>query len=102
MNVLSLFDGMSCGQIALNRAGVKYDTYFASEIDKYAIKVTQANFPNTVQVGDVRNVNTDTLPIHIDLVVAGSPCQDVSFAGKGKGLIEGERSNLFFEFVRIL
>ena len=102
MQVLSLFDGASCTQLALRRLGIHVSSYYASEVDKHAIKVTQANFPNTVQVGDVRNVNTDTLPVHIDLVVAGSPCQDVSFAGKGKGLIEGERSNLFFEFVRIL
>ena len=59
MNVLSLFDGMSCGQLALNRLGIEYDTYYASEIDKYAIKVTQANFPNTIQVGDVTQVSAD-------------------------------------------
>ena len=62
MNVLSLFDGISCGQIALNRLGVKYENYFASEIDKYAMQVTMANYPNTKQLGDVKNVTADKLP----------------------------------------
>jgi len=70
MNVLSLFDGISCGQLALNRAGIKYDNYFASEIDKYAIKVTQTNFPNTIQVGDVSKLMSDDLP-KIDLLIGG-------------------------------
>ena len=102
IKVLSLFDGMSCTQIALNRLGLDVDAYYASEVDKYAIKVTQANWPNTVQLGDVRGVTRESVGTDVDLIVAGSPCQDLSFAGKGKGLIEGERSNLFFEFVRIL
>lgn len=99
MNVLSLFDGMSCGQIALNRLGIKYDKYFASEIDKYAIKVTQNNYPNTIQLGDVKNVHAKDLP-KIDLLIGGSPCQGFSFAGKGLNF-EDERSKLFFEFVRL-
>ena len=74
--------------------------YYASEIDKYAIKVTQKNFPDTIQLGDIREVKASGLP-KIDLLIGGSPCQDVSFAGKGKGLIDGERSSLFFEFVRL-
>ena len=74
--------------------------YFASEIDKYAIKVTQKNFPDTIQLGDIREVQASGLP-KIDLLIGGSPCQDLSFAGKGKGLIDGERSNLFFEFLRL-
>jgi site-specific DNA-cytosine methylase len=75
MNVLSLFDGMSCGQQALERAGIKVNNYFASEIDKYAIKVTMANYPNTIQLGDVRNVNIKSFGDSvIDLVCAGSPC----------------------------
>jgi len=102
IKVLSLFDGMSCTQIALNRLGLDVDAYYASEVDKYAIKVTQANWPDTVQLGDVRGVTRESVGTDVDLIVAGSPCQDLSFAGKGKGLIEGERSNLFFEFVRIL
>ena len=71
-NVLSLFDGISCGQIALNRVGIKYDNYFASEIDKYAIKVTQANYPNTIQLGDITKVKGSDLP-NIELLFGGSP-----------------------------
>jgi DNA (cytosine-5)-methyltransferase 3A len=99
MNVLSLFDGMSCGQIALNRAGIKYDKYFASEIDKYAIEVTQHNYPETIQIGDILNVKGSDLP-KIDLMFGGSPCQGFSFAGKGLNF-EDPRSKLFFEFVRL-
>ena len=101
MNVLSLFDGMSCGQIALNKAGVKYDTYFASEVDKYAIKVAQANYPDTVQIGDVTQVDHTRLPFDgIDLLMGGSPCQGFSFAGKQLNF-DDPRSKLFFEFVRL-
>ena len=85
MNVLSLFDGMSCGQQALERCGFKVDNYFASEIDKYAIKVTMANYPNTIQLGSVVDVNGYDLP-KIDLLIGGSPCQSFSFAGKRKGM----------------
>ena len=85
MNVLSLFDGMSCGQIALNRLGLKIDNYFASEVDKYAIQVTKANYPNTKHIGDVRDVNPEDLP-KIDVLIGGSPCQSFSFAGKKKGM----------------
>ena len=99
MNILSLFDGMSCDQIALNRAGIKYDKYYASEIDEYAIKVTQHNYPETIQVGDVLNVKGSDLP-KIDLMFGGSPCQGFSFAGKGLNF-EDSRSKLFFEFVRL-
>ena len=85
MNVLSLFDGMSCGQQALERAGIKVDNYFASEIDKYAIQVTMANYPNTIQLGSVVNVDGYSLP-KIDILIGGSPCQSFSFAGKRKGM----------------
>jgi DNA (cytosine-5)-methyltransferase 3A len=85
LNVLSLFDGMSCGQQALERAGFNIENYFASEIDKYAIQVTMANYPNTKQLGSVVNVDGYSLP-KIDLLLGGSPCQSFSFAGKRKGM----------------
>ena len=88
MNVLSLFDGISCGQVALERAGIKVDNYFASEIDKYAIKVTMKNYPNTIQLGDVINVDGYTLP-KIDLLIGGSPCQDLSGYKYDRGDVKG-------------
>ena len=100
MNVLSLFDGMSCGQLALERAGIKVNNYFASEVDKYAIKIAMKNYPNTIQLGDVRNVHAKDLP-RIDLILAGSPCQGFSVAGKGLAF-DDPRSALFFEFVRLV
>lgn len=99
MNVLSLFDGISCGQLALKRANVPYSNYYASEINKYAIAVTQHNFPNTVQVGDVSLLIPDQLP-KIDLLIGGSPCQGFSCVGKGLNF-EDPRSKLFFEYVRL-
>jgi len=123
MNVLSLFDGMSCGQIALNRAGIKYDNYYASEVDKHSIKVTQHNYPNTIQLGDITQINGSDLPT-ITLMCGGSPCQNLSFAGKMKGMSTKEdieiltleqyldlkingfnfqgQSYLFWEYVRLL
>lgn len=100
MNVLSLFDGMSCGQIALKKLGIKVDNYFASEIDKYAIKVTKDNFPNTIHIGDVTKIDFKSLP-KIDLLIGGSPCQGFSFAGKLLNF-KDPRSVLFFEYVRAL
>lgn len=100
MVILSLFDGMSCAQIALNKAGVKYDRYLASEIDKHAITVTQANYPNTEQLGDICKIDPYELPI-IDILFAGSPCQGFSFAGKQLNF-DDPRSSLFFEFERIM
>jgi DNA (cytosine-5)-methyltransferase 3A len=99
MNVLSLFDGMSCGQIALNKAGIKYDNYFASEIDKHSIQITQKNYPNTKQLGDITKIKGSDLP-QIDLVFGGSPCQSFSNAGARTGF-DG-KSGLFWEFMRIL
>jgi len=100
-NVLSLFDGMSCGQLALNRAGIKYDNYYASEIKPTAIKVTQSHFPNTIQLGDVTKLDLSQLP-KIDLLMGGSPCQDFSLLkAQGKGL-EGDKSKLFYQYLRIL
>ena len=100
MNVLSLFDGISCGQIALNRAGIEYHKYFASEIDKNAIKVTQSNYPNTIQLGSVIDIQSKNLP-KIDLLIGGSPCQGFSFMGNQLNFND-PRSKLFFEFVRLL
>jgi DNA (cytosine-5)-methyltransferase 3A len=99
LNVLSLFDGMSCGQIALQRAGIKIENYFASEIDKYAIQVAKHNFPNTKHIGSVVDVKGNDLP-KIDLLIGGSPCQGFSFAGKQLNF-DDPRSKLFFEFVRL-
>lgn len=100
LNVLSLFDGMSCGQIALQRVGIKVENYFASEIDKYAIQVAKHNFPNTKHIGSVVDVKGNDLP-KIDLLIGGSPCQGFSFAGKQLNF-DDPRSKLFFEFVRLL
>jgi DNA (cytosine-5)-methyltransferase 3A len=123
INVLSLFDGMSCGQQALERVGIKVNNYFASEIDKFAIQVTMANYPNTIQLGSVLDVDGYKLP-KIDLLIGGSPCQSFSFAGKRKGMstkceteiltlehylqLKSEgyefqgQSYLFWEFMRLL
>lgn len=100
MNILSLFDGISCGQLALNKAGIKIDKYYSSEIDKNAIKVTMSNFPDTIQLGDITKISTKALP-EIDLLIGGSPCQGFSFAGKQLNFSD-IRSKLFFEYVRIL
>ena len=97
--VLSVFDGMSCGQLALQRAGIEYKEYYASEIDKHAISVTQHNFPNTKQLGSITELKTENLPI-IDLFIGGSPCQSFSSFGNGKGF-DG-KSGLFWEYVRVL
>lgn len=100
--VLSLFDGISSGHVALERAGMKVDKYFASEIDKYAIAVARSHYPNTVQLGDVegwRNWDIDFR--EVDLILAGSPCQGFSFAGKQFGFHDA-RSRLFFAFEEIL
>lgn len=99
--VLSLFDGVSCAQLALQQLGVTDVTYFASEIDDDAIRITQQHFPRTTQLGDVRGVSAATVAPRVDLLVGGSPCQGLSFSGK-KRLLQDSRSTLFFEFVRIL
>ncbi len=101
MNVLSLFDGMSCGQIALNNLGIKVDNYFASEIKKHAIQCTLDNFPNTKQIGDVTKVKSSELP-KIDLLIGGSPCQDFSRANNIRDGLKGTKSMLFYEYIRLL
>ena len=100
MNVLSLFDGMSCGQIALDQLGIKVDKYYASEIDKYAIAVAKENYPETIHVGDITQLDPNDFK-NIDLILAGSPCQGFSFAGKQLAF-DDPRSALFFEFIRLL
>ena len=100
INVLSLFDGMSCGQQALDRLGIRVNNYYAAEIDKYAIQITQKNYPDTIQLGDVCGVVAKDLP-KVDLLLAGSPCQGFSFAGKQLAF-DDPRSALFFEFIRML
>lgn len=99
MNILSLFDGISCARVALERANIQVDNYFASEIDKYAIKVSQANYPDICHVGDVRELKGNQFPA-TDLLIAGPPCQGFSVAGYGLNF-EDERSKLFFEYVRL-
>lgn len=101
-NVLSLFDGISCGQVALERAGITYDNYYASEIDNYAIQITQKNYLDTIQLGDVRKWEEWNIDwASIDLLIGGSPCQGFSFCGKQLNF-EDERSKLFFQYVDIL
>lgn len=103
MKVLSLFDGMSCGQIALKKSGIIVEQYLASEIKDEAIKVTQHNFPSTIQVGSVVDLKVECLP-KIDLLIGGSPCQNLSIAmaKKHRKGLEGDKSSLFYEYYRLL
>ena len=109
MNVLSLFDGMSCGQIALDKLGIPVKNYFAAEIDKYAIQISRKNYPDIIHLGDVKNIKTSGTHLmdefdcghKIDLLIGGSPCQGFSFGGKGLNF-QDPRSRLFFEFDRLL
>ena len=100
MKVLSLFDGISCARVALERAGIPVEEYYASEIDKYAIQISQKNYPDIQHIGSVVDIRGENYK-DVELLVGGSPCQDLSIAGKRKGL-GGERSGLFYEYVRIL
>ena len=97
-NCLSLFDGISVGRVALDRAGIHVDKYYASEIDKYAIQVSKANWPDIIQVGDVTKLDVSTLE-SIQLLIGGSPCQSLSTSGKQEGF--AGKSGLFFEYVRV-
>lgn len=101
LKVVSLFDGISCGQVALKNAGIDVEKYFAFEIDKYAIEITQKNFPQTIQMGSVVNADFKQFKGQCDLLIGGSPCQNLSNAGNRKGL-EGDESKLFFEYLRAL
>jgi len=100
INVLSLFDGLSGAKIALDKLDIKC-TYYASEIDKYAIQVSKQNYPDIIQLGDIKNIQGKNLP-QIDLLIGGSPCQDLSVAKKDRQGLAGSRSGLFYEYVRIL
>jgi DNA (cytosine-5)-methyltransferase 3A len=116
MKVLSLFDGISCARVAIERAGIPVEVYFASEIDKYAIQISKKNYPDIFQLGDVKNIRQSAsegliFPPNfrqekwgggIDLLIGGSPCQDLSIAKKDRKGLDGERSGLFWEYVRIL
>lgn len=101
MRVLSLFDGISCGHLAFDKAGIKIDSYDAYEIEKNAIKATQTNFPDVIQHGDVTKEDFTKYKDKIDILIGGSPCQGFSFAGKMLNFND-PRSKLFFEFVRAL
>jgi len=106
MNILSLFDGISCARVALEKSGIKVDNYFASEVDKYAAQISEKNYPDIIRLGDVREICTEEgltryLP-NIDLMIGGSPCQDLSIAKKDRKGLEGERSGLFWQYVLIL
>lgn len=98
MNVLSLFDGISCARVALDKAGIEVNAYMAAEIDKNAIKVSEKNYPDIIRVGSVVGLEVEG---QIDLLIGGSPCQDLSIAKKDRKGLEGDRSGLFWEFVRI-
>ncbi len=106
MKILSLFDGISCARVSLERAGIPVELYYASEVDKYAIQISQKNYPDIIQVGDVKDLNGSkfhgiSLP-RIDLLIGGFPCQDLSIAKKDRKGLSGDRSGLFWEYVRIL
>lgn len=104
INVLSLFDGVSCGQIALERIGLEVDTYYTSEIKENGINTTNDNYPNTIQLGNILEITEEKLiklP-KIDLLIGGSPCQNLSIAMKDRNGLEGEKSKLFFEYLRVL
>jgi DNA (cytosine-5)-methyltransferase 3A len=118
MKILSLFDGISCARVALDRAGIKVDQYYASEIDPYAIKISKENWPSITQLGSIKNISYKRkmfrsemklygypiiiTPIEIDLIIGGSPCQDLSIAKQNRKGLDGERSGLFWEYVRLL
>lgn len=112
MKILSLFDGISCGQIALERVGIKVDKYYASEIKKHAIEVTKEHYPNTIHIGDVTKVSYSNGVLYtengnfevgnIDLLIGGSPCQNFSIASVSQLGLEGEKSKLFYEYLRLL
>lgn len=102
MKILSLFDGISCGRVALERAGITVETYYASEIDKYAMSVAQAMYPDTIQIGDVCKIDFTQYIGKVDMIIGGSPCQDLSIAKQNRQGLQGERSRLFWEYIKAL
>jgi len=100
MNVLSLFDGISVARVALDYAGIQVKNYYSAEIDKYAIQVSSKNYPSIKRLGSVCDISSDTFE-PIDLLIGGSPCQDLSIAKKGRKGLDGDRSGLFWEYIRI-
>lgn len=107
LKVLSLFDGISCGRVALERAGFEIDTYYASEIDSYAMQITNKNYPDTIQLGDITKITEQQLDElgEIDIIIGGSPCQDLSNYKYDRGEVSGlngEKSGLFYDYIRIL
>lgn len=102
MKILSLFDGISCGRVALERAGIPVETYYASEIDKYAMSVAQAMYPDTIQIGDVCKIDFTQYIGKVDMIIGGSPCQDLSIAKQNRQGLQGERSRLFWEYIKAL
>ena len=105
MKILSLFDGISCARVALEKVGIPVEAYYASEIDKYAMQISAKNYPDIIPVGSVTGISNAMIAFgfnDIDLLIGGSPCQDLSIAKKDRKGLDGERSGLFWEYVRIL
>ena len=101
ITVLSLFDGISCARVALDRLGYTDVLYLASEVDKYASAITRHQWPDTIHLGDITKIKRENLPVQIDLLIGGSPCQDLSIAKNNRKGLDGERSGLFWEWVRL-
>lgn len=101
ITVLSLFDGISCARVALDRLGYRDILYLASEVDKYASAITRHQWPDTIHLGDITQIKRENLPVQIDLLIGGSPCQDLSIAKNNRKGLDGERSGLFWEWVRL-
>jgi DNA-cytosine methyltransferase len=102
MNVLSLFDGISCARVALDYAKIDVNKYYSCEIDKYAMNISKKNYPSIISLGSVIDFKKEMIKEEIDLLIGGSPCQDLSIAKKDRQGLKGDRSSLFFEYVRIM
>ena len=102
MNVLSLFDGIACARVALEYSNIEVNKYYSCEIDKYAMNISKKNYPSIISLGSVLDFKKDMIKEEIDLLIGGSPCQDLSIAKQDRQGLEGNRSSLFFEYVRIM